>query len=178
MKPGLRGIAEINIMQVQRNPLGEFFRHFHQNLSDTRGFYDVCVLNEPAALDKPRHVGLHNLSAGNSCTYQGLRHLDVSVCMCLLVCVQLRNTMCVGVCSMSVSSADRALTKVCIRQDWAVGVAAIVEVFVGAAVHSAGFGNGLDQVLIISIPPAPPADLWLAASGNHSPCAQVPITVK
>lgn len=57
MKPGLRGIAEINIMQVQRNPLGEFFRHFHQNLSDTRGFYDVCVLNEPAALDKPRHVG-------------------------------------------------------------------------------------------------------------------------
>lgn len=68
-----------------------------------------------------------------------------------------------------------ALTKVGIRQVRAVGVAAVGEVFVGAAVHSAGLGDGLDQVLIVCVPPAPPADLWLAAAGNHSPRGLVPI---
>ena len=36
-----------------------------------------------------------------------------------------------------------------------------------------GFGNGRDEVFIISIAPAPPADLRLAAASNGSPVAQV-----
>ena len=70
----------------------------------------------------------------------------------------------------------RALTKVSIRQVVAVGVAAVGKVFAGAAVHGAGLGDGLDQVLIICVPPAPPADLWLAAAGNHSSRGLVPAT--
>lgn len=45
----------------------------------------------------------------------------------------------------------------------------------GAAVHGAGFGDGLDQVLVVGVPPAPPADFWLTAAGDHGPGAQVPV---
>lgn len=38
-------------------------------------------------------------------------------------------------------------------------------------VQGTGFSNGCDQVLVISIAPAPPADLGLAAAGNGSPIA-------
>lgn len=38
-------------------------------------------------------------------------------------------------------------------------------------VQGTGFSNGCDQVLVISIAPAPPADLRLAAAGNGSPVA-------
>lgn len=40
-------------------------------------------------------------------------------------------------------------------------------------VQGTGFGDGRDQVLIIGIAPAPPADLRLAAAGDCSPVAQV-----
>ena len=46
--------------------------------------------------------------------------------------------------------------------------------FAGAAVHGAGLGDGLDQVFVISVPPAPPADLRLAATGDHSTILLVP----
>lgn len=38
-------------------------------------------------------------------------------------------------------------------------------------VQSTSFSDGRDQILIISIAPAPPADLRLAAAGNCSPIA-------
>lgn len=69
----------------------------------------------------------------------------------------------------------RALTKVSVRQVRAVSVAAIGKVFAGGAVHGAGLGDGLDQVLVVGIPPAPPADFWLTAAGDHSPCGLVPM---
>lgn len=40
-------------------------------------------------------------------------------------------------------------------------------------VQGTGFSDGRDQVLIISIAPAPPADLRLAAAGDGCPIAQV-----
>lgn len=40
-------------------------------------------------------------------------------------------------------------------------------------VQGTGFSDGCDQVLVVSIAPAPPADLGLAAAGNGSPVAQV-----
>ena len=38
-------------------------------------------------------------------------------------------------------------------------------------VQGTGFSDGCDQVLVISIAPAPPADLGLAAAGNGSSVA-------
>lgn len=35
-------------------------------------------------------------------------------------------------------------------------------------IRDAGFSDGLYQMLIFSISPTPPADLWLPASTNHS----------
>lgn len=46
--------------------------------------------------------------------------------------------------------------------------------FAAAAVHGAGLGDGLHQVLVVGIPPSPPADFWLAAAGDHSAGALVP----
>lgn len=46
--------------------------------------------------------------------------------------------------------------------------------FAAAAVHGAGLGDGLHQVLVVGIPPSPPADFWLAAAGDHSTGALVP----
>lgn len=89
----------------------------------------------------------------------------------LCVCASVRG------CVQYVSEADWvwALTKVSIRQVGAVGVAAVGKVFAGAAVHGARLGYGLDQVLVVRVPPAPPADLWLAAARNHSPRGLVPM---
>lgn len=68
----------------------------------------------------------------------------------------------------------RALTEVCVGQVVAVGVAPVGEVFPGASVHGAGLGDGLDQVLVVGVPPAPPADLGLAAAGDDGPRRLVP----
>ena len=43
-----------------------------------------------------------------------------------------------------------------------------------AAVQPAGLGDGGDQVLVVSVSPAPPADLGLAAAGDHRPVPLVP----
>lgn len=43
-----------------------------------------------------------------------------------------------------------------------------------ARVQGTGLGDGGDQVLVVGVAPAPPADLWLAAAGDHGPVAQVP----
>lgn len=40
--------------------------------------------------------------------------------------------------------------------------------------HLTGLGDGCHQVLIICVPPAPPADLRLAATGDHCPVLLVP----
>lgn len=55
-----------------------------------------------------------------------------------------------------------------------IDVGSVCQVFAGAVVHSTGPGDGLDQVLVVCIPPAPPTDLRLAAAGDHSPSALVP----
>lgn len=67
-----------------------------------------------------------------------------------------------------------SLTKVGVRQ-FRADVVAVGDVFAGAAIDSARLGDGLDQVLIVSIPPAPPADLWLATASDHSPRGLVPV---
>lgn len=46
------------------------------------------------------------------------------------------------------------------------------------AVDGAGLGDGLDQVLIVCVPPAPPADLRLATAGDHGTAAMVPACVR
>lgn len=70
------------------------------------------------------------------------------------------------------------LTEVHIREVGSVGVLAgeraVGEAFTGAAVHGTGSGYGLHQVLIICVPPAPPAYFRLTAASNHCPCALVP----
>lgn len=45
----------------------------------------------------------------------------------------------------------------------------------GSGVGGTSFGYGLHQVLIVGIPPAPPADLWLSAAGNDGSVALVPV---
>ncbi len=40
--------------------------------------------------------------------------------------------------------------------------------------HLTGLGDGRHQVFIICVPPAPPADLRLAAAGDHCPVLLVP----
>lgn len=67
-----------------------------------------------------------------------------------------------------------ALTEVCVRQVVAIGVASIGVMFLGAAVHGARLSDGLDEVFVICIPPAPPAHLWLPTTGNHCPRCLVP----
>ena len=42
-------------------------------------------------------------------------------------------------------------------------------------VHLAGLGDGGHQVLVLRVPPAPPADLWLAAAGDDRPVLLVPV---
>lgn len=42
-----------------------------------------------------------------------------------------------------------------------------------SGVQGTGFGNGCHQVLVVSVPPAPPADLGLAAACDHRPVAHV-----
>lgn len=44
----------------------------------------------------------------------------------------------------------------------------------GSCIHLTGLGDGCHQVLIIGVPPAPPADLGLAATGDHCPVLLVP----
>lgn len=44
-----------------------------------------------------------------------------------------------------------------------------------SGVGGTGFGYWLHQVLVISIPPAPPADLGLSTAGNDSSIALVPV---
>lgn len=43
--------------------------------------------------------------------------------------------------------------------------------FNSCRVHGAGFSDGLHQVLIVCIPPAPPAHLGLPTPTDHSTCA-------
>lgn len=76
---------------------------------------------------------------------------------------------CVGVCG-----GWGALTEVCVGQVVAVGVAPVGEVLSGAAVHRARLGDGLDEVLVVRVPPAPPAHLRLAAAGDDGPRGLVP----
>lgn len=44
----------------------------------------------------------------------------------------------------------------------------------GSGVRGTSSGYRLHQVLIVSVPPAPPADLWLSAAGNDGSVALVP----
>lgn len=66
------------------------------------------------------------------------------------------------------------LTEVCVGQVVAVAVASVGEMFSGAAVDGARLGNGLDQVFVVCIPPAPPTHLRLAAAGDDRPRGLVP----
>lgn len=67
-----------------------------------------------------------------------------------------------------------SLTKVCVGQVVAVGVASVGEVLSGAAVDGARLGYGLDEVFVVGVPPAPPAHLGLATAGNDRPRRLVP----
>lgn len=70
------------------------------------------------------------------------------------------------------------LTEVRVGEVGAVGELAgagpVGQVLAGAAVHRAGLGDGLDQVLVVGVAPPPPADLRLAAAGDHCARALVP----
>lgn len=44
----------------------------------------------------------------------------------------------------------------------------------GSSIHLTGLGDGCYQVLIVCVSPAPPADLRLAATGDHCPVLLVP----
>ena len=77
------------------------------------------------------------------------------------------------------SERARAFTEVRVGQRAAVGVAAAVGRGLGAdAVGGAGLGDGLHQVLVVGVPPAPPAHLRLAAAGDHRPRVLVPGKIK
>ena len=65
-------------------------------------------------------------------------------------------------------------TEVRIGQRGAVAVAAVGLMLAADAVHSACLGDGLHQVLVVCIPPAPPAHLRLAAASDHRPRGHVP----
>lgn len=78
---------------------------------------------------------------------------------------------------LDLTGAVWSLTKVGVRQ-FRADVVAVGDVFAGAAIDSARLGNGLDQVLIVSVSPAPPADLWLATACDHGPRGLVPACVR
>ena len=42
-----------------------------------------------------------------------------------------------------------------------------------SGVQGTGFGNGRHEILVVRVAPAPPADLGLAAAGDHRPVAHV-----
>ena len=74
--------------------------------------------------------------------------------------------------------SDQILTKVAVRAVWAFpsGLAAGQGLTSepGPGVHETGLSDGCYQVLVLCVPPAPPADLWLAAASDHRPVPLVP----
>lgn len=70
----------------------------------------------------------------------------------------------------------RCLTKVSLAGLAAVAAPAVRRTAgcLRSGVQGAGFGNRCHQILVVSIPPAPPADFGLAAACDHRPVTHVP----
>lgn len=168
MKLGLGGVVEI-IITVKTSKLSIMCKYVssrhihHKSVWHTLMRY-VYICGSLLPETSPNRLDCIAASAVNA-------DCETSAWKYLCVCASVRG------CVQYVSEADWvwALTKVSIRQVGAVGVAAVGKVFAGAAVHGARLGYGLDQVLVVRVPPAPPADLWLAAARNHSPRGLVPM---
>lgn len=109
-------------------------------------------------------VAYQHASMQGSCT---LLSLYRDVCVCVYMCSYACERLFLGWVEEYVTEV--AVGSVCPVPSYPAGCP-------GSWIQCAGFGDRCDQVLVLSVPPSPPADLRLAAACYHCTILQVPET--
>lgn len=100
------------------------------------------------------------------------QHMSMQRCCALL---NLYRDTCVCMCArLFLGGVEKCVTEVAIRRVSPLPMSP--PGCSGSWIQHAGFGDGCDQVLVLSVPPAPPTDFRLTAACYHSAILLVPET--